>query len=261
MIYFLIPVVLLVLFFVLQKLHVFSRFSKGTSSNPTRRPKPKFTTYDSLTADTSFKMTLQECAATLPTFLHALLFRAKKHPKRVAFTWLDGEGREEDRLTYHQLAAVCTGFANNDLGKLEPLTRVLVILPPGLEYIVAFMGALSAGVMPVPVYPAFQLGEPMEKMNDIAQDSGATVVITNRSIYGALRTTALFKKIPFSISKFQTIFVPSVWDLKIKYPTITKTKHELKRNAIGKNKNYFNLYPILSITYLEMQVLIPPIKK
>ncbi len=86
--------------------------------------------------------------------------RAAERPRAVVYTFLaDGEG-EEQHLTQHlthltyaaldqRASAVAAGLQR--LGAEGE--RVLLLYPPGLDYIVAFLGCLYAGATAVPVYP------------------------------------------------------------------------------------------------------------
>jgi acyl-CoA synthetase (AMP-forming)/AMP-acid ligase II/acyl carrier protein len=58
--------------------------------------------------------------------------------------------------------------------------RVLLLFPPGLEFIAAFLGCLYAGAVAVPTYPPDpgRLDRTLPRLRQIAQDSGARCVLT-----------------------------------------------------------------------------------
>src|SRR5689334_18200446 len=93
-------------------------------------------------------------SASEPTSLIELLrWRARVQPDRLAYTFLaDGE-TEEATLTYGELDTRARAVA----ARLQSLgaagERVLLLYPPGLEYVVAFFGCLYAGAVAVPTYP------------------------------------------------------------------------------------------------------------
>src|SRR5262245_15098650 len=87
------------------------------------------------------------------TLVELLRWRAIHQVDLRAYTFLlDGE-REEVSLTYTEL----DGQARTIGAQLQKVTRtgekVLLLYPPGLDFVVAFFGCLYAGVIAVPVYP------------------------------------------------------------------------------------------------------------
>ena len=86
------------------------------------------------------------------TLVDLLRERACLEPDFALYTFLvDGEA-EEERLTCAELDRRARMIAAG-LSQLAPGERVLLLYPPGLDYIAAFFGCLYAGVVAVPVYP------------------------------------------------------------------------------------------------------------
>lgn len=108
----------------------------------------------------------------------------ESEPDRHLFTWVDDRGRDDETLTVGQLAASVDAIADSlrDWG-LIPGDRALLVYPPGLEFIKAFVGCLAAGVLPVPVYPPrpFQTGRALSVFARIADRSAARVALTEGS--------------------------------------------------------------------------------
>ena len=90
----------------------------------------------------------------IPTLVDLLGHRAHHQPTDRAYTFLLESGEEEAYLTYQQLdrAARSVAVQLSEAGAL-PGDRVLLLYPPGLDYIVAFFGCLHAGVIAIPAYP------------------------------------------------------------------------------------------------------------
>lgn len=87
---------------------------------------------------------------TLVQLLHR---RAMNQPERLAYTfWPDGE-KEHAILTYGELDRRARAGAAllQSLGATGE--RVLLLYPPGLDFIAAFFACLYAGAVAVPVYP------------------------------------------------------------------------------------------------------------
>jgi amino acid adenylation domain-containing protein len=130
-----------------------------------------------------------------PTNLVELLRRrALSQPNRVAYTFLlDGETSE-----------VCLTFAELDLraqaiGAWLQATgaageRVLLLYPPGIEYIAAFFGCLYAGAVAVPAYPP-RLNQKLFRIHTILEDASVSVVLTTPSILS--KTESLFAHTPY----------------------------------------------------------------
>src|SRR5579864_2200143 len=89
-------------------------------------------------------------ASTIPAMLR---WRAWHDPLREAYTFLlDGEAKKV-HMTYADLDQEARRIA----ALLQDCTpvggRVLLLYPPGLEYIAALFGCFYAGVVAVPAYP------------------------------------------------------------------------------------------------------------
>jgi phthiocerol/phenolphthiocerol synthesis type-I polyketide synthase C len=125
----------------------------------------------------SFPDPVVECI----TLVDVLRWRALNQPDQRAYTFLiDGE-TEAVRLTYGELdqRACVVGAQLQDLGVTGE--RVLLLYPPGLEYIAAFFGCLYAGAIAVPTYPP-RLNRPDPRLQAIVADAQATVVLTTTHI-------------------------------------------------------------------------------
>ncbi len=115
-------------------------------------------------------------AAGVRTLVELLEHRAATHAGRSAFRFLSSDGQEEATLTYDGLAQRARSIAVRLAEHIVPGDRVLLLIPPGLDYVAAFFGCLYAGAIAVPSYP------PNPRRADarvarIATDSGARVVL------------------------------------------------------------------------------------
>jgi amino acid adenylation domain-containing protein len=87
------------------------------------------------------------------TLMGKLRRRAESSPERRIFSFLADGGEEQSRLTCGQLdlqARVIAG-ALQEAGMHGE--RAVLLFPPGLEFLSAFLGCLYAGVVPVPAVP------------------------------------------------------------------------------------------------------------
>ena len=90
---------------------------------------------------------------TFSTIVDLLRFRAGKQPDQRSYTFLvDGEEGEE-HINYGELDSSARTIAASLQSQGATGQRVLLLYPPGLDYIKAFLGCLYAGATAVPVYP------------------------------------------------------------------------------------------------------------
>src|SRR5262245_48187817 len=90
---------------------------------------------------------IQECS----TLVELLQRRSAEQPDRVGYTFLiDGEAREQS-LTYGELDRRARAIGASLQAMRARGERALLLYPPGLEALEAFMGCLYAGVIAVPL--------------------------------------------------------------------------------------------------------------
>ena len=110
---------------------------------------------------------------------HSRIFcemRAIAQPKRRACSFIDSEGNESEILDNIELdrRARCVGAALQ--GFEARGRRALLLHPPGLDFVAAYLGCLYSGTIAVPV-EATSPKRPSNRLLGIAEDSGATVVL------------------------------------------------------------------------------------
>jgi acyl-CoA synthetase (AMP-forming)/AMP-acid ligase II len=121
------------------------------------------------------------------SFVDLLRRRADVHPERTAFVFLVDGGPGETRLTYGELDRQARAVAAAVQGIARPGERVLLLHPPGLEFVSAFFGCLYAGTIAVPAYPPdpARLARTLPRLRRIVADAGATLVLTTADLQGA----------------------------------------------------------------------------
>lgn len=118
------------------------------------------------------------------TLVEILRRRALDQPGQLAYTFLlDGE-TDETRLTYGDLdrQARSIGAELQSLGAIGKC--VLLLYPPGLDYVAAFFGCLYAGAIAVPAYPPdpVRMNRTLPRLQAIVADAQATVALTTSPI-------------------------------------------------------------------------------
>ena len=113
-----------------------------------------------------------------------LQVRASQFPERTAFVYENDEGMQE-AWTYAQLEARSRTLASWLVRRAGMDDRALLVYPPGLEFIAAFLGCVYAGVLPVPAtYPKPR--RPSPRLDSIAEDCQPSLVLTHSSTLGGL---------------------------------------------------------------------------
>ncbi|WNG90181.1 AMP-binding protein [Mycobacterium sp. ITM-2016-00317] len=116
--------------------------------------------------------------------------RARTQPDDVAYTFLDfdvdPEGFEET-LTWSQVYHRVQVVAEELLRHGSKGDRAAILAPQGLEYIIAFYGAMAAGFIAVPL-PVPAMGQLDERVNGALRDCQPVAVFTTSAVVGDIMT-------------------------------------------------------------------------
>lgn len=119
------------------------------------------------------------------TLLEALDFWGGNSPAKKALTFLDSAGAEVDALTYSDVLRRSNALAAHLLDNLGLVkgSTCLLVYPPCLDFTVAYLACLRAGVIAVPCFPPDprRLTKDLHMFTAIQGSSGATVALTSRS--------------------------------------------------------------------------------
>ncbi|OBG23964.1 acyl-CoA synthetase [Mycolicibacterium celeriflavum] len=110
--------------------------------------------------------------------------RAGFQPDDTAFTFIDYDqdwNGVPETLTWSQLYRRTTNVAHALKGCASPGDRAVISAPQGLDYIVAFYGALQAGLIAVPLSVPMG-GVTDERVDSVLHDSSPTVVLTTSAV-------------------------------------------------------------------------------
>ncbi|MDB4863420.1 aminotransferase class I/II-fold pyridoxal phosphate-dependent enzyme [Pirellulaceae bacterium] len=112
----------------------------------------------------------------------SLEYWGKERPEQVAYTFLvDGE-EDELQITYTELRDSARAIAAQlqESGSVKG-ERVLLLYPPGMEFIKGFLGCLFAGAIAVPAYPP-RRNRKMNRIDSIADDAKPKFVFATRDV-------------------------------------------------------------------------------
>ncbi|KAI5057660.1 hypothetical protein GOP47_0027675 [Adiantum capillus-veneris] len=179
--------------------------------------------------------------------LDAYLHFWASHPvvgNEVLYTWLDKEGKETDKLTYAELnsqASIIARYLRMSKHGLSPGDRVILLHPPGLQFIVAFFGCLRARVLPAPLIPPDPMqrpGQALEKVTKVAKITNAKAILTTSSYHTSV-----------NLGYFKSFF-----SNKPSLPCWPKLPWHCTDTWIAKGKSF------LAKVYPEIEDCAPPLK-
>jgi long-chain fatty acid adenylase/transferase FadD26 len=119
--------------------------------------------------------------SSIPALLQA---RADQQPDAVAFTFID-YGQDPngfaENLTWSQVSQRARIIAEELALCGSPGDRAAILAPQGLEYVVAFLGALQAGFIAVPL-SAPQYGIRDDRVSSVLRDSEPVAILTTSAV-------------------------------------------------------------------------------
>ncbi|HEX5752088.1 MAG TPA: AMP-binding protein [Archangium sp.] len=120
--------------------------------------------------------------------IDALRHQALRNPDGEAYLFLEDGEHEGQRLTFSSLERRARALGQY-LSQQVPIgSRVLLLLPSGLEFIEAFLGCLYAGMVAVPAYPPepARVNRMLPRLRAIIQDAHSSLVLTTRELLAAM---------------------------------------------------------------------------
>ncbi len=119
---------------------------------------------------------------SLPALLRE---RASLQPNDTAFTFIDYDedaGGVPESLTWLQVYRRALNVARELRLCAAPGDRAVILAPQGLDYIVAFLGALQAGLIAVPLTVPYGAGD--ERVESVLRDASPTAILTTSAVIG-----------------------------------------------------------------------------
>ena len=119
------------------------------------------------------------------SILSVLRERAAQTPDDLAFTFTDYDRDWEgvtESLTWSQLYRRTLNMAKEVSSHGVPGDRALIVAPQGLEFVVAFLGAMQAGFIAVPLAVPVP-GSHDERLSAVVTDTSPTVALTTTGVF------------------------------------------------------------------------------
>ena len=120
--------------------------------------------------------------SSVPTNMIELLdMRAEQYGDEDKTFFLNTSLDIEDKLSYHSLMIKSKAIAAIIQRHTNKGDRVLLVYPPGLEFICAFYGCLYAGVIAVPVYPPVDK-KLVDKLQAVIKNSEPKIILSTKTV-------------------------------------------------------------------------------
>ena len=103
--------------------------------------------------------------------------KASQSPEKLAYIFLKNRENQEQTITYQQLSQISKRIAARLQSLIPPGAIALLLYPQGLEFIAAFLGCLSAGIIAVPAYPP-KRNQKISRLIAIIEDSQPQIILT-----------------------------------------------------------------------------------
>ena len=121
------------------------------------------------------------------SIVELLKVRSAQNRDRAAYTFLT-EG-ESLQLTFSQLDARARAIGTALQSAMCVGGRALLLFPPGLEFITAFLGCLYSGTVAVPAYPP-RKKRGLNRLAAIARDAEPDLILTTSALAPTIQTWA-----------------------------------------------------------------------
>lgn len=122
-----------------------------------------------------------------PTLVEQLQQRAVRYAGKLAFAFSrDGEETDLSRLTYDELDARARRIAAGLQAQGAAGERVLVLCPPGLDFVAGLFGCLYAGSIAVPVHPPVR-DHLVARVESIVADAQPEFALSNTEMQARIR--------------------------------------------------------------------------
>jgi acyl transferase domain-containing protein/acyl-CoA synthetase (AMP-forming)/AMP-acid ligase II/acyl carrier protein len=125
-----------------------------------------------------------------PATLTSLLrLRAAEQANDLAFAFLSDGETMKDRVTYSELDQRARGVAGVLHAHGATGEPVLLLYPPGLDYVAAFFGCVYAGAIAVPAYPPHR-NRSLNRLRAIVADAGARTILCTTAVRDSIERSA-----------------------------------------------------------------------
>jgi acyl-CoA synthetase (AMP-forming)/AMP-acid ligase II len=121
------------------------------------------------------------------SFVSILHYRSQHQSQQAAYRFLNFATGNHTQITYSELDRMAQSIAVKISAAISPGDRVLLLYPPGLDFVIAFFGCLYSGAIAVPAYPP-RRNHNLLRLNSIVSNAQPSLVLTTSRLLTS-RTT------------------------------------------------------------------------
>ncbi len=119
------------------------------------------------------------------TWMDVLQEQSANCSNKGVFTFSRDSGGQDRRLTYQELEQKTRSIGAHLASVGATGERILLLLEPSTNYILSFLGCLSAKAIAVLAYPP-TMKKQFSRLKAVVDDAGAKFAITSRAVYSRL---------------------------------------------------------------------------
>ncbi len=113
------------------------------------------------------------------TIIHQLINFQQTIPQKLAYTFLTEDSKVS--ISYGELAQKVVRLGSYLSQRFPANSKAVLLLQPGLEYIISFLGCLAAGIIAVPAYPPRNKHH-TQRLIAVINDAKAKLVVTTSKV-------------------------------------------------------------------------------
>eukprot|EP01038_Epipyxis_sp_PR26KG_P004426 gene4426-6260_t len=114
----------------------------------------------------------------------------KIQPNKTLYSFLDDYGDVTHSYTYQDLYNRSQLLKSHLQNKYPPNTRILLVFPPSIDFIIGFIGCLLAGMIAVPTFPPNPTKPNAKEINifqSISNSSESKAILTSQNYYNGVQ--------------------------------------------------------------------------
>ena len=129
-------------------------------------------------------------AMRVRNMIDLLRTRANAQPEDTAYTFLESGEQAGDTLTWAALDRRSRALGASIAVRVEPGARVLIMLPPGIDFAPALFGVLYAGAIALPTYPpaGARADRTSARVRGMIADAGVSLVLSHSGLHAQVAT-------------------------------------------------------------------------